>query len=107
MSKHLSQNFHVLFYTKCGNALIFYFVDYRLVCWYLFACIVVWILFRIPIYSGPSKVVYFSSNEMFREKIFKKNKNVRGDNYWFVVFYSNYSDNCIFVKFIILCNDLD
>jgi hypothetical protein len=91
----------VLFYSKCGNLIMFYFIDFRIACWYSFACIVVWILFKIPIYNGPSKVLYISSQDVFKEKVFKKNKNVKGDNYWFIIFYSNYCDNCIFVNKII------
>lgn len=89
----------VLFYTKCGNGICLYFIDIRLFCWYLFVCFVVWILFRPPMYNGPNKMIYVSSQEMFYENIIsKKNKSSKVDSYAFVVFYSNYSENCIFVR---------
>lgn len=87
----------VLFFIKCGNAIILYFVDFRIFCWYLFACVVIWILFRIPMYSGPSNILYIPSEEAFKEKVSKKT-NKKGDYYWFVIFYSNYSENCVFVS---------
>ncbi len=86
-----------IFYAKFCNFILFYFFDLRLACWYLCACVIVWILFKIPFYNGASKVFYFSSDEMFKERVFKKTKGVKGDNYWIVIFFSNYSDTCIFV----------
>ena len=89
----------VFFYLKLGNALCLFFADIRLTCWYLFACLVIWILFRPPFYAGPSNFIYISSEEMFKEKISKKNSNLKNaDNYVFCLFYSNYSENCIFVR---------
>jgi hypothetical protein len=92
-----------LFLLKCGNVIVIYFIDIRLSCWYLFACTIVWILFKQPMYNGPTNVIYISSEEMFKEKIKTKNKLIKGaENFWFTVFYSNYSDNCIYVRYNII-----
>jgi len=52
----------------------------------------------MPTYNGPTNVIYISSEEMFMHKIKTKNKNINGDSYWFIIFYSNYAENCIYTE---------
>jgi hypothetical protein len=89
----------IFFYLKLGNGLCFFFVDFRLACWYMFVCFILWILFRPPRYTGPTNFININSEEMFNERVVKKNMNIKShDNFIFCLFTSNYSDNYIYVR---------
>jgi hypothetical protein len=91
----------LFFYIKCGTMIILCFIDIKLCLWYLFACVVIWILFRPPLFSGPSNVIYIASEDYFQEKILTKNKTLplkNVDVYWLVIFYSNSSEDCVYVS---------
>lgn len=87
------------FYFKCGTCFILFFISFKLLSWYLFSCFVIWVLFKPPHYKGPSNIKYISSVDQFHNQVMTKTKTVKNsDNYWFVVFYSNLSDDCIYVR---------
>ena len=87
----------VFFYCKVGIFLLTLFIDYKMSLWYLFACIVVWLLFKPPRYKGQTNVLYIPNEEIFTRVIIN-NEYKRKDNIWFVIFYSNYSDDCLYTE---------
>jgi hypothetical protein len=89
----------IIFYLKLGNILSFYFIDMRLLCWYIFLSVVGHILFKQPVYSGKTKMIYIPSKEIFDELLKLKNKLFKGkDFYIFAVFYSTSSEDNIYVR---------
>lgn len=85
------------FYSKVGIAFMTLFIDYKLSLWYMFACIVIWLLFKPPKYSGLTNVIYLPNEDIFNRLIIK-NENRKKENIWFVIFYSNYSDQCFYTE---------
>ena len=81
-------------------------IDYKLSLWYMFLCITVWLLFKPPRYNGPSNIVYIQNEQLFNQIVMTdKNINVRQSkfkdniqNIWFCIFYSNYSDDCLYTE---------
>jgi len=92
-----------IFYVKLGNAFALFFIDIRLTCWYLFACTFVWIIFKQPLFQGPTRVFYIASIEIFEEMLKYRNKQIKSaDYYFFAVFYSTTNDNCQYVSMIFI-----
>lgn len=87
----------VFFYSKCGISFMTLFIDYKLCCWYIFSCLIVWILFKPPHYKGASNLQYIPNEEIFNEVVLSPGKKGK-DNAWFVVFYSTYSHDCIYTE---------
>ena len=96
----------VFFYCKSGIAILTLIIDYKLSLWYMFLCIIVWLLFKPPRYNGPSNIVYIQNEQLFNQIVMTdKNINVRQtkhkeniQNIWFCIFYSNYSDDCLYTE---------
>lgn len=81
----------------------------KLAVWYLFACLVIWLLVKYPRYDGQSNIVYIANEESFNNFSTKliaiKNDNKQMDKkshkkdiYLFMIFYSNYSFDCIYTE---------
>lgn len=87
----------VFFYFKCGIIILTLFIDYKLCCWYVFSCLIVWVLFKPPQYTGPSNVQYIPNEVAFNEIVLSPGKKGK-DNAWFIVFYSFYSNDCIYTE---------
>ena len=89
--------YDMLFYCKLAILSIFTFINYKYAVWYLVFLTITWILFNIPKYEGPTKIIPIISEESyisFIEEHEKKNKS----SYSFLVYYSNLSTKCIFVS---------
>ena len=60
--------------------------------------IVIWILYKPPLFSGKTEVIDIPSEADFKDKVLSKTKPLKNvDNTWLVVFHSNLSDDCIYV----------
>jgi hypothetical protein len=58
-----------------------------------------WVLFKPPRFKGKTQIINLTDEE-FKEVVLSKAKAARGiDNCWFIVFYSNLSDMCLYVEF--------
>lgn len=84
------------FYSKCGISVLTLMIDYKLSLWYMFFCIVVWLLFKPPRFTGKSNIMYIPNEEIFNQLIGERKG--KKDNIYFVVFYSNYSDDCLYTE---------
>jgi len=103
----------VFFYVKSCTFIILGLINVKIMCWYLVACVsklnyvtilVIWILFQIPRYNGPSEVIYIPNEASFEDRISKRSQSLKSgtDYYYLAIFYSNYSEDCIYVIIITL-----
>ena len=103
----------IFFYSKLGISFLILMIDYKLFFWYIFCCLVIWLLFKPPKYNGLSNFIYIPNEQIFNEIILskkniyeqlKKDVNINHkkvgklDNIFFCMFYSNYSDDCIYTE---------
>ena len=96
----------IFFYSKAGISFLTLIIDYKLSLWYMFLCIIVWLLFKPPRYNGPSNIIYIPNEQIFNQIVMTdKSINVRQtkskekpQNIWFVIFYSNFSDDCLYTE---------
>lgn len=87
------------FYSKLGTIFLFFFLNYSYCIWYSILVVSVWVLVKVPRYSGPSKIIPIQGNELFTKLVKEKKKNSHCNNYAFVIYHSVLSDKCIFVRF--------
>jgi len=57
--------------------------------WYAFILIVIWVIFPIPLYDGPSKFIDFKSMSEFLSKVLESDHN------WVILFYADWHETCI------------
>ena len=93
------------FYSKLAISVLTLLINYKICCWYIFFCISVWILFRPPKYNGNSEIYNIQNEEAFIKLIIKNeqvgflNKRIKNKkNYWVIILYSNFSDDCIYTE---------
>lgn len=95
------------FYSKFAISILLFLISMKIAIWYLFACIIIWLLVKYPKYKGPSNILYIQNEEVFNEIMNKlqikqnekghKKKN-NSDNYFFMIFFSNYSYDCLYTE---------
>ena len=97
----------IFFYSKFAISTLLLLISKKIAIWYLFACLIVWLLVKFPRYNGPSNIIYIYNEDIFNEIIskFQQKQNERGhkktnskDNYLFMIFYSNYSYDCLYTE---------
>ena len=95
------------FYCKFSISVLLLLISRKIAFWYLLACLIIWLLVKYPKYNGPSNIIYIPNEEVFNdiiskwqhkqnEKGHKKSNNV--DNYFFMIFFSNYSYDYIYTE---------
>ena len=77
------------YFYKVGVLLCLFLINAKLFVWYLFAVVSVWILFKMPRYSGETMVEYVRSEHQFDAQ--------RGNN-TICIFVSDMFDSCIYVS---------
>ena len=77
----------------------------KIAVWYLLACTIIWLLIKYPRYNGPSNIVYIPNEHIFAEylnlhmrKPKDKKSNNDEDHYLLMIFYSNYSFDCLYTE---------
>ena len=102
----------VFFYSKFAISILLFLISKKIFVWYILACLIIWLLIKFPKYNGPSNIIEIPNYETFNEIIDKlqqkpnekshrrSHNNVANavDNYLFVIFYSNYSYDCLYTK---------
>lgn len=92
------------FYTKLCISILILLINVKIFCWYTFFCIITWLLFKPPRYKGKSNLFPFLSDELFK-RIVILNETISGwqvkkpeNKFWIIVFYSNFSDDCLYME---------
>ena len=105
--KYISE---IFFYSKFSISVLLFLISRKIFFWYLLACLIIWLLVKYPRYKGPSNIIEIPNFESFNimiersehkqnEKHHKKiNNNISHDDYLFVIFYSNYSYDCLYTE---------
>ena len=102
----------VFFYSKFAISILLFLISKKIFVWYILACLIIWLLIKFPKYNGPSNIIEIPNYETFNEIIDKlqqkpnekshrrshNNINNAVDNYLFVIFYSNYSYDCLYTE---------
>lgn len=99
----------IFFYSKISISILLLLISRKIAIWYLLACLIIWLLIKFPRYDGPSNFIYIPNEEAFNsilnnlehksnEKEHKKQSNNNTDNYLFMIFYSNYSYDCLYTE---------
>ena len=100
----------IFFYSKFAISILLLLISRKIFFWYILACHIIWLLIKYPKYKGPSNIIEIPSYETFNEiieklqkkqneKSHKKSHNTpHNDNYLFVIFYSNYSYDCLYTE---------
>ena len=102
----------VFFYSKFAISILLFLISKKIFVWYILACLIIWLLLKFPKYNGPSNIIEIPNYETFNEIIDKlqqkpnekshrrSHNNVTNaiDNYLFVIFYSNYSYDCLYTE---------
>lgn len=92
----------IFFYTKCAISCLLILISIKLAIWFLFAWFAIFLLVKYPRYSGPSNIAYISDEQnlvRFAKVPFKTEKYVKcEDVYLLMVFYSEYSFDCIYTE---------
>ena len=102
----------VFFYSKFAISILLFLISKKIFVWYILACLIIWLLIKFPKYNGPSNIIEIPNYETFNEIIDKlqpkpnekshrrSHNNVTNayDNYLFVIFYSNYSYDCLYTE---------
>ena len=94
-----------LFYSKFSISILLFLISRKVAIWYLLACLVIWLLIKYPKYNGPSNIIFIPTEEIFMEILNKsssghdvKHKKNNKDNYLLMIFYSNYSYDCLYTE---------
>ena len=101
----------IFFYCKFAISILLFLISRKIFFWYILACLIIWLLIKYPKYNGPSNIIEIPSYEAFNEiiKNFQEKQNEKSnkkhhtnnsihDNYLFVIFYSNYSYDCLYTE---------
>ena len=103
----------IFFYSKFAISVLLALISRKIFFWYILACLIVWLLIKFPQYKGPSNIIEIPNQEAFNEMIIriqnrhKEKSNKKGhhnisttieDSYMFVIFYSNYSYDCLYTE---------
>jgi hypothetical protein len=87
---------------------LFYLIDFRYLAYYALIAFILWLVLKLPRYSGPSKIVKLKNEKEFREFITPKSEKTNAKrregakkNYsevysTMVIFQAFYDDNCTF-----------
>ena len=95
----------IFFYCKFAIFIQLLIISRKICVWYILACVIVWLLIKYPKYRGPSNIIYIQNEEVLNENMNKQQnrQNEKGhkklnntDNYFFLIFYSNYSYDCLY-----------
>ena len=79
---------NVFVFTKCTNTLMFFRRDFRWGFTYLLFCLVLFVVFPEPSYSGPDQVHYFRGQALDEELLHNPKTT------WLVEFYTTWSPPC-------------
>ena len=85
------------FYGKICVFILTILINYKLALWYCFACLSIWLLVKPPKYNGYSNILYIPNVDIFNSLVIKNQSGTKF-NYWFVIFYSHYSDDCLYTE---------
>ena len=75
-------------YMKVSCFISCYYISYITMAWYAIANLVVWMLFKMPLYEGPHKFQSFSSFSDFENTVLKGGT-------WVVLFYAEWNETCV------------
>ncbi|CAB3402507.1 unnamed protein product [Caenorhabditis bovis] len=79
---------NIFLFSKLAGMFLFIRADIIAGIIYVFACLVVMLLFPEPVYSGPEQVTYFQGDQLFQE--LTKNRNT----VWVIQFFTTWSPEC-------------
>ena len=91
-----------------ASIFLFYLSNIRNAVYYMIYCLLLWLILKNPVYSGPTKIIKVESKEHFMELIGKPEKNERQTkkssegkdfsktNHCIAIFNAIYSDNCYY-----------
>jgi len=101
----------IFFYCKFAISILLFLISRKIFFWYVLACLIIWLLIKYPKYNGPSNIIEIPNYEAFNEiiKNFQEKQNEKSnkkhhsnnsipDIYLFVIFYSNYSYDCLYTE---------
>ena len=101
----------IFFFSKFAISVLLLLISRKIFFWYILACLIIWLLIKYPRYQGPSNIIELPNYEAFKdiieqsqnkqkEKLHKKSHNNinNQDVYLFVIFYSNYSYDCLYTE---------
>lgn len=97
----------IFFYCKFSISILLLLISRKIAIWYLLACLIIWLLVKYPRYNGASNIIYIQNEEVFNDILNKlqHKQNEKGhkkpsnpDYYFFMIFYSNYSYDCIYTE---------
>ena len=103
----------IFFYSKFAICVLLALISRKIFFWYILACLLVWLLIKFPQYKGPSNIIEIANYQVFNELIIssqnkqkeKSNKKSHHntttkieESYLFVIFYSNYSYDCLYTE---------
>ena len=103
----------IFFYCKFAISILLFLISRKIFFWYILSCLIVWLLIKYPQYKGPSNIIEIANYQVFNELIIssqnkqkeKSNKKLHHnitskieDSYLFVIFYSNYSYDCLYTE---------
>ena len=103
----------IFFYSKFAISILLALISRKIFFWYILACLIIWLLIKFPQYKGPSNIIEIPNHETFSELLIKtqerhkEKSNKKGhhnntvaieDSYLFVIFYSNYSYDCLYTE---------
>ena len=96
----------IFFYCKFSICILLLLISRKIGIWYLLACLIIWLLVKYPKYNGPSNIMYIHNEEVLNDilnntqhrKNEKHKKSNNTDYYFLLIFYSNYSYDCLYTE---------
>ena len=102
----------IFFYSKFAISILLFLISRKIFFWYILACLVIWLLIKYPRYQGPSNIIeipnaeilnelmaiHSQSNDKKTKKSHNHNNTSVSDNFFFLIFYSNYSYDCLYTE---------
>ena len=85
----------VLTFAKTTIIVYLYFIDGRIMCWYLIIYFIMFLLLKGPRYNGPQKISTFYSINDFENTVTGK-KASESDTMWLVAFVTDWNPDCHF-----------
>ena len=102
----------IFFYSKFAISILLFLISRKIFFWYILACLVIWLLIKYPRYQGPSNIIeipnaeilndimaiHSQSNDKKNKKSHSHNNTSVSDNFFFLIFFSNYSYDCLYTE---------